>query len=374
MRSTSRVGGMPARRPNTRLGLREVLAEGGELAARLRRLRELGSQVRASEYHITNACNIRCEGCWFFAYGYEERTRDEGSAQAWRAFARNQAVERGITSALLIGGEPSLFPDRVRAFVDHMKFVTISTNGLVQFPMGGFERVAVAVTLFGGGPVDDQLRAIRTNGRRFSGLFDAALENYRGDPRATFVFALSPDAIEHIGPTVQRIHDNGNLVTLNYYSRYGAGDPLRSGNEQRLLEEALRVKNLFPETVVCDPYYIKALITGQTPFGVFSYNVCPSVSTDHPDNKARLKNGHPTLPGFNSYAADAKSINFCCTSGHCDGCRDSQAIYSWLMVSLAHFLGSRESMETWVNLAEAYWAQFVWSPYHRAASRSSEPC
>jgi len=42
-------------------------------------------------------------------------------------------------------------------------------------------------------------------------------------------------------------------------------------------------------------------------------------------------------------------------------------MYSWLMVSLAHFLDSTESLREWVEMAESYWRQFVWSPYRDAA-------
>jgi len=30
-----------------------------------------------------------------------------------------------------------------------------------------------------------------------------------------------------------------------------------------------------------------------------------------------------------------------------------------------HFLRSREALQIWVELAENYWRQFVWSPYLR---------
>ena len=28
-----------------------------------------------TEYHLTNACNIRCQGCWFFEFGHDKKTR-----------------------------------------------------------------------------------------------------------------------------------------------------------------------------------------------------------------------------------------------------------------------------------------------------------
>jgi len=362
----SQPGGVPAPPgPVPRRSRIADLAGDPALAARLARLRRFSRGIRTSEYHVTNACNLRCRGCWFFAYDYDQATRDARPLEAWRAFAQAQA-ERGVTSALLIGGEPTLHPERVAAFVEHMPYVTVSSNGLRELPRQGFERVQVALTLFGGGDLDDDLRGWRPSGRRISGLFDQALRQYKDDPRVCFIYALAGEGLPHIEPTVRRIRDNGNRVTFNYYSRYGEGDPLRRDEEGRLLEEALRVRELHPETVLSHPYYLRALLTGRTGWGEFGYASCPSISVDHPAHAARLKNGNPVLPGFNAYASDLETVQFCCTSGHCEGCRDSQAVYSWLLTNVKHFLGSPELLRTWVEVAESYWSQFVWSEYHRA--------
>lgn len=340
------------------------------LVERFERLRSLSRGVRSSEYHLTNACNIRCEGCWFFAYDFDRQVSDRGTPGEWRSFATSQA-EAGITAALLIGGEPTLYPDRIAAFAEAMPYVTISTNGLRELPRAGFERVAIALTLFAGGAKDDRLRAIRPNGTRFHGLFDAALRHYKDDERATFVYALDPDAIELIDETVRRIRDNGNQITFNYYSRYGQENPLHLSEESRLLDEALRVQDSYPDTVLSHPYFIRAVITGATEWGRFGYETCPSISVDHSAHTERLKNGNPVLPGFNAFSADMKTVKFCCTSGHCDGCRDSQAVYSWLLTNVRRFFRSPSGIQTWVEVAESYWSQFVWSEYHRSASAPS---
>jgi hypothetical protein len=338
------------------------LAGDAELAARLGRLRRFSRGIRSSEYHVTNACNLRCRGCWFFAYDYDRQTRDAQPLEAWREFARAQA-ERGVTAALLIGGEPTLYPERVAAFVEHMPYVTISSNGLRELPRQGFERVQVALTLFGGGELDDALRGYRPSGRRIAGLFEQALRLYKDDPRVCFIFALAGEGLAHIEPTVRRIRDNGNRVSFNYYSRYGEDEALRRDEEARLLEEALRVREAYPEAVVSHPYYLRALLTGRTEWGEFGYATCPSISVDHPAHAERLRNGNPVLPGFNAWASDLETIHFCCTSGHCEGCRDSQAVHSWLLTNLKHFLGSPERLRTWVEVAESYWSQFVWSGF-----------
>jgi hypothetical protein len=173
------------------------------------RLRAFGRRIRVAEYHLTNACNLRCQGCWFFAYDFDAKTREANAPASWRAFASEQAA-RGTTAALLIGGEPTLFPERIAAFVETMEFVTVSSNGLRALPRAGFENVAVALTLFGGGTADDELRAIRPSGRRFSGLFETALAHYRDDPRAHFIYALAPAGADLVEDTVKRIRDNGN--------------------------------------------------------------------------------------------------------------------------------------------------------------------
>ena len=354
-----------ARPPRGRGRIASLAGDDPALRDRLMRLRRFSRGIRSSEYHVTHACNLRCRGCWFFAYEFDQASRDETSLDAWRAFARDQA-DSGTTAALLIGGEPTLYLDRVAAFVDVMPYVTISTNGLRPFPVEGFEKVAVAITLFGGGPLDDALRGVKPSGRRFAGLFGETLKNYKDDIRATFIYALADEGVPYMEETIRRIRDNGNVVTFNYYSRHGGGRPL-GGEAARLLDEALRLREEYPETVLSPPYYIRTLITGRTEWAEFGYQTCPSISADHPAHAERRRNGHPVLPGFNTWAADLKTVNFCCTSGHCEGCRDSQAVYSWLLTNLKRFLGSPERVRTWVEVAESYWRQFVWSDYHRSA-------
>lgn len=339
----------------------ELLAARPDLAERMHVLREIGNRVRGCEVHLTTTCNIRCTGCWYFEGGFDHAVSETKDLGKIRAFAQNLA-EQGYTQATLIGGEPTLVLNRAEQFLEYLPYLTISTNGLRKLPREGFEHVAVGISLFGGGPLDDQLRAHRVNGTSFTGLFHTALQHYKDDPRVTFVFALSEDGLEHIEPTVQAIEDNGNLVTFNFYSEHGTDHPLRIENERRTLDAALAVKQRHPETVVCHPYFIQTLITGRTHWGgQFGYDVCGSISAALPEHEQRVHNGNPVLDGFAVYGADYETLQFCCTSGDCNGCRDSQAVYSWLMMSSNWFLDSAERLETWVDLAEAYWRQWYWS-------------
>lgn len=344
--------------------LQALLGRSPNLKQRFQRVTAFGRTVRSSEYHITNACNIRCKGCWFFELGHDKETNEEKDPEMLQRFLELEKKARRINAALVIGGEPTLFPQRLTIFREQMAYLTISTNGLKKLPVSGFEDVAIGITLFGGGSLDDQLRAIRPGGGRFYGLFETALKNYRNDARAGFVYALCPEGLTHIEQTVKRIRDNGNIVNFNYYSRYGSDRHSGYESNGALLDEALRVKDLYPETVISHPYFIRAMLEGRSHWAEFGYEQCPSISIEHPANASRISNGNPFLPNFNAWSADLKTLKFCCTSGHCSGCRDSQAIYSWLLVNLRHFSSSMQMLETWIEIAETYWSQFVWSPFH----------
>lgn len=336
-----------------------------QLVERLEAVRRYSKSVRASEYHITNACNIRCKGCWFFTHEFDKpgtkSEKERNDLLELEEFIL-QERQRGVNTALLIGGEPTLFPDRIALYVKHMEHVTISTNGLKPLPKAGYEDVNVAITLFGGIRSDDGLRAIKPNGKTFSGLFDTALENYRGDDRAIFIYGVAPNHVDEVRPTVERIIENGNVLSFNYYHDYAIASEY-AAEVTELLNLLLELQATYPQQIRSHPYHIRALITGEVHFGRFGYDTCPSLSVDFPGNQDRLKNGNKYLPKFNAWAADLKTVLKCCTSGECHSCRDSQAVYTWLLVNAEHFLSSPEKIKTWTEIAESYWSQFTWSPY-----------
>lgn len=354
----------PLGRREAKVRLRQLLAGRPDLAERMSVIRDMGRRVRACEIHLTTTCNIRCKGCWYFEGGFDSAVQETSDLGLITAFAEKLRSD-GVTQATLIGGEPTLVLNRVQPFVERLPYITISTNGLRPFPRAGYENVAVAISLFGGGPLDDDLRAIRPNGSTFTGLFEKALGHYRDDPRVTFVYALSEEGLSYIKPTVRAIRDNGNQVVFNFYSAHGSDHALRIENEKRTLAEALLVKEEFPETVVSHPYFIETLITGRTHWGgQFGYDVCPSISIDLPEHATRLSNGNPAIDGFAVYGADYETLQFCCTSGNCGDCRDSQAVYTWLVVSMNRFLDNIGTLTEWAELTEAYWRQWYWSQRH----------
>src|SRR5262249_56664391 len=115
--------------------------------------------------------------------------------------------------------------------------------------------------------------------------------SYRNDDRAVFIYAVSNDSIPYIEDTVLRIGDNGNRVGLNYYSSHGLYDPLRRGqNVDRLLDEALRVREKYPYVLGFDELFIRTLLTGKTHCGQFGYYTCPPLTLLIPTQATPHKN------------------------------------------------------------------------------------
>jgi hypothetical protein len=333
-----------------------------ELRDRFFRLMKYSAWRRTMLVHITNKCNLRCRGCWFFEDGFDRNVIEETEPEKWREFAHREAL-RGINTAVLIGGEPTLYPQRIASIRERIPCVTVSTNGEVLLSKVDFPDVTIALTMFGGIKTDAKIRAIRYNGKPFSGLMDRVLQNYQHDQRAGFVYGLSSLAIDEIRPTVRIVQDAGLRVTFNFYRDFCNGSLETEEQERRLIDEAMAVADAFPETVISHPYYIEALLSGKTEWGEFNGETCPTASIHYPGNTKRLANGHPFLTDFNAYSSDLRPTR-CCNGGNCDSCRDSQVISSWLLVNSKKFMRNPEMIKTWVDMSEAYWSQFVWSPYH----------
>ncbi len=68
--------------------------------------------LRESTYDMSNRCNIRCEGCYYFTGEKQFAQKVADHAQWHRLMAEEK--DRGITFAVLAGAEPSLVPDLCR--------------------------------------------------------------------------------------------------------------------------------------------------------------------------------------------------------------------------------------------------------------------
>ena len=139
---------------------------------------------------ITSSCNLHCAGC--YARGIHS-TNDETpvaqlSAGEWD-FIFREAEELGISFIMLVGGEPLLRKDVIRAASEHPDILfPIFTNGTYideeYFRMFDRCRNLVPVISIEGG------REI-TDARRGEGIYDLLLENMRSFREKNMIFGAS---------------------------------------------------------------------------------------------------------------------------------------------------------------------------------------
>ncbi|MFZ1200533.1 MAG: radical SAM protein, partial [Desulfobacterales bacterium] len=96
-----------------------------EWHARYKRISKLN--IRSSIYDVTNRCNLRCKGCFFFSSDEHKAAPEENDIRKWEEFI-DREKERGVNLAILIGGEPTLCLDRIEAFYRRLP-TFCATNG-----------------------------------------------------------------------------------------------------------------------------------------------------------------------------------------------------------------------------------------------------
>ena len=126
----------------------------GEWLERYRRISRLN--IRSSIYDVTDKCNLRCKGCFFFSSGEQHVAREEKDVTRWQAFL-DAEKERGVNLAILIGGEPTLHMDRVAAFYERLP-TYCATNGLIKVDRERFPDMMVGISLWGDPEIEKKLR------------------------------------------------------------------------------------------------------------------------------------------------------------------------------------------------------------------------
>ncbi len=134
------------------------------------------------EFYITNACNLRCKHCYFFAKGKHERAQFLDLEVMKRTILR--AEEMGMYRIKLCGGEP-LFYDRMEELIHFLNTrkigVTVISNGLLLHRyVGLFDplKVSFVISLDGFAPAHDYLRGAGTFDRTVQNIKDALARGF----------------------------------------------------------------------------------------------------------------------------------------------------------------------------------------------------
>lgn len=299
--------------------------------------------IRSSIYDVTNRCNLRCRGCFFFSSG-EDHVQEENDLNKWEAFIDREKA-RGVNLAILIGGEPTLCMDRVEAFYKRIPSYC-ATNGLIKVPRDKFPDMMVGISLWGGGEDEKVLRGKDT--------FAISSRNYEGDPYTYYLYTVTPKQVGKIEPVIKRIEDVGLKVHLQLLSNDEGVDGFhwREGELRDLRVEMDEMLERYPQTVISSKYYHEVITTGIMLGRRFGWRECPSVTESLDNRQPPVRR----LIHFYRWAADLKTVHRCCTSAtrDCATCKDGAAHMSWIMVNKRDHIISTRDLQSWIEVYEMF--------------------
>ena len=164
--------------------------------------------IRSSIYDVTNRCNLRCKGCFFFSSDEHKAAPEEMDIARWEAFVEKEQA-RGVNLAILIGGEPTLYLDRVEAFYRRLP-TYCATNGLIKVPRDRFPDMMVGISLWGDEEDEKLLRG--------KDAFAVSSRNYAGDPYTYYLYTITPRQLGRTERVIRQIADAGLKVHMQLLS------------------------------------------------------------------------------------------------------------------------------------------------------------
>ena len=309
--------------------------------------------IRSSIYDVTNKCNLRCKGCFFFSSDEHKAAAEEMDIKKWENFI-DREKDRGVNLAILIGGEPTLYLDRVDAFYRRLP-TFCATNGLIKVPRDRFPDMIVGISLWGDETDEKILRGKDT--------FSISSKNYEGDPSAYYIYTLTPRQIDKIERIIRKIRDAGLRVHLQLLSN--DEEVVGFSWEPKQLE-AIRVEmddmlDRYPQTVISSKYYHEVITTGRMLGRHFGWNECPSVTQPLDTRDPQPKR----LIGFIRWASDLNTMHRCCTSEtrDCSSCKDGAAHMSWVMVNKRAHIRTTNDLQNWIEVYEMFAKLYRFIPW-----------
>lgn len=271
----------------------------------------------------------------------------------WEAFI-DKEMDRGVNLAILIGGEPTLYLDRVEAFYKRLPSFC-ATNGLIKIPRDRFPDMMLGISLWGDEADEKILRGKDT--------FSISSKNYEGDPHVYYLFTLTPKQIGKIERIIRKIRDTGLKVHLQLLSNDEGVDGFSWEPDQL---EAIRAEmddmlDRYPQTLISSKYYHEIITTGKMLGRSFGWNECPSVTQPLDKRDPQPKR----LIEFIRWASDLNTMHRCCTSEtrDCSSCKDGAAHMSWVMVNKRAHIRTTRDLQNWIEVYEMFAKLYQFIPW-----------
>jgi MoaA/NifB/PqqE/SkfB family radical SAM enzyme len=300
--------------------------------------------LRESTYDMTNRCNIRCDGCYYYE-GEKQFAKENAAPDDWRALMEAEK-KRGITYVVLAGAEPSLVPELCQVCYDVINLGSIATNGFKRIPESVGYKIHISV--WGNDATSQRIRNAKN-------LLLRQIENYEGDPRAVWVYTFTRENIDEIYDVMETLSKHDCRATCNVFSApVGYDGKLRHDRESlaRTRRTMMDVLTKYPEHLLYSPYNIVAHTHA---CGLHDLYGC-SYPRMNPSTDIGLGRS------FRQYRTDLtwdRSASCCVPDTDCADCRHYAAGSAVVTARLYRHATDPENFKAWLDYVDTYLAVWV---------------
>ncbi|MCJ7771983.1 MAG: radical SAM protein [Desulfobacterales bacterium] len=300
--------------------------------------------LRESTYDMTNRCNIKCDGCYYYE-GDKQFAIENYDVDAWRSLMREEKA-RGITYVVLAGAEPSLVPELNAVCFEEIPLGCIATNGLKKIDSSvGFK---IHISVWGNDNTSSKIRNAKN-------MLLRQIDNYRDDPRAVFVYTFTKNNIEEVNEVTEILAAGKCKMTFNVFSA-----PIGYEGELKHTKKSLAstrrimldLMSRYPKTLLFSPY---SVIAHTHNYGLHELYGC-SYPRQNPSTDIGLGRS------FRQYRTDLtwdRSVACCVPDTDCDDCRHYAAGSAIVTARLHRHANTPEAFQSWLDYVDTYLAVWV---------------
>jgi hypothetical protein len=254
--------------------------------------------------------------------------------------------ERGITYVVLAGAEPSLVPALLDVCFSEMPLGCIATNGFRRIdPAVGYR---IHISVWGNDETSLRVRKARELLRR-------QIDNYRGDPRAVFVYTFTRENIAEASEVIGILAAADCRVTFNVFSApLGYAGDLRHDEASlaRTREVMKEMMSRYPRHVLFSPYNAVAHTHRK---GLHELYSC-----SYPRRNASTAIGLGR--SFRQFRTDLtwdREVACCVPDTDCADCRHYAAGSAVVTARLYRHVTDPPSFKSWLDYVDTYLAVWV---------------
>ena len=313
--------------------------------------------LRESTYDMTNRCNIRCDGCYYY-HGDKQFSEENRDPEVWRRLMREEN-KRGITYVVLAGAEPSLVPELLEVCHQEMPLGSIATNGLKRISESVGYKIHVSV--WGNDRTSQNIRGAPD-------MLQRQTDNYEGDPRAVFVYTFTRENIDEVHTVMEQLSRRSCKATFNVFSApVGYRGTLRHtpGSLLRTREVMGDMLSCFPEHTLFSSYNA---VAHTHRLGLHDLYACPYPRMN-PSRDIGLGRS------FRQYRADLtwdRSAACCVPDTDCADCRHYAAGSAVVTARLFRHSTDPATFKSWLDYVDTYLAVWVMG-YEKGENLSGDP-